>query len=206
MSQVITFIDYTPAPRFDGNPWTLVDIQEADTEDGTWATIETITLDPVDDDPEFPMSRSFTTEDASDTLGLWYRLIFRDQTGDEEQPTLPVQNVASRAAYATVEELARVLKLRDPQTRWQELRRCIETAAIEIDAELGRAAPFSSPPALVVQVNLERAVEHWRQQEAPFGLIGLGTEFGGGAERVARDSWDRHAHKLAPLKESWGIA
>jgi hypothetical protein len=53
-------------------------------------------------------------------------------------------------------------------------------------------------------VNLERAVEHWRQQESPFGLIGLGAELP--AERTARDSWERHAHKLAPLKGQWGLA
>jgi hypothetical protein len=29
---------------------------------------------------------------------------------------------------------------------------------------------------------------------------------GGGAERLARDTWERHALKLAPAKNQWGIA
>ena len=42
-------------------------------------------------------------------------------------------------------------------------------------SELGRNGAFGTPyPPLVVQVNLERAVEHWQQQEAAFGIIGLG--------------------------------
>jgi hypothetical protein len=51
---------------------------------------------------------------------------------------------------------------------------------------------------------LERAVEHWRQQESPFGLIALGVDIP--AERSATDSWNRHAAKLAPLKQQWGLA
>jgi len=38
----------------------------------------------------------------------------------------------------------------------------------------------------------------------PFGAIGLGADTG--PAFVGRDTWDRHAHKLAPLKVSWGIA
>ena len=59
-------------------------------------------------------------------------------------------------------------------------------------------------PVKSSQVNLERAVEHWRQQESPFGLVGLGPEMG--SSFTARDSWERHAHKLAPLKDQWGLA
>jgi hypothetical protein len=80
----------------------------------------------------------------------------------------------------------------------------LTAAAEEIDAELGRATPFDDPaPALVVQVNLERAVEHWHARPVGFGVIGLDTE---APVRLARDTWDRHAHKLAPLKETWGLA
>jgi hypothetical protein len=57
---------------------------------------------------------------------------------------------------------------------------------------------------LVVQVNLERAEEHWRQLESPFGLIALGVDVP--AERTGQNSWERHALKLAPLKQQWGLA
>jgi hypothetical protein len=53
-------------------------------------------------------------------------------------------------------------------------------------------------------VNLERATEHWQQMQSPFAVLGLGGD--AGAITVARDTWDRHAHKLAPLKAAWGIA
>jgi len=82
------------------------------------------------------------------------------------------------------------------------MARVLDVAAAEIDAELGTS--FGTPyPALVVEVNLERAVEHWQQQESPFGVIGLGDAV---PTMTARDSWDRHAHKLAPLKSTWGIS
>ena len=95
------------------------------------------------------------------------------------------------------------------------MERVLDVAAGEIDSEIGftldddgeQESPLAGwQIALATEVNLERAVEHWQQQEAAFGLMGLGSEFGGGVERIARDSWDRHAHKLAPLKQSFGIA
>jgi len=88
--------------------------------------------------------------------------------------------------------------------------RVLKTAADEIDSEIGTAdifgdaTPYSNPPALARQVNLERAVEHWQQEQSPFGILGLGEV--AGATYTAHDSWDRHAHKLAMLKSSWGIA
>jgi hypothetical protein len=107
-------------------------------------------------------------------------------------------------AYAEVSELAAILRV-DETAREEALTRVLESAATEIDAELGRSEAFEDPPPdLVVEVNIERAVEHWRQMESPFGLIGIGIETG--AAFASADSWSRHAQKLAPLKESWGLA
>jgi hypothetical protein len=111
--------------------------------------------------------------------------------------------------YTDTTELARVLKIRTP-TREQEdaMQRVLDVAEGEIDSEIDLADDAEALAgwqlALCAEVALERAVEHWRQQESPFGLIGLGAEFG--ATHTARDSWDRHAHKLAPLKNQWGLA
>lgn len=211
MSQVITFENYQPTPRYDSIPWTEARIQEAETADAEnvdWTTIDTITLDPVDADPENPATRDFTTENASDASGLWYRIIFVDADGDELLPTTPVQNVPPITAYATVSELARILKIRTPSDEQRDaMERVLLTAAGEINAEIDLASDEGLAGwqvALAAEVNLERAVEHWRQQESPFGLIGLGPEMP--AERTARDSWERHAHKLAPLKSQWGLA
>ena len=62
---------------------------------------------------------------------------------------------------------------------------CCSTAAGEINSEIDLAADEGLAGwqvALAAEVNLERAVEHWRQQESPFGLIGLGCGAAGGAD------------------------
>lgn len=219
MSQVISFTEYTPAARYDSLAWTEVRIYESDAAydtrtlalAGTWTLIDTITLSPVELDPADPIARSFTTENGSATTGLWYRVVFADADGDVSLPTTPVQNVDTDPVvpYATVEELARILKIRTPSAEQETaMERVLEVAAGEINAEIDlsdEADPLSGwQLALTAEVNLERAVEHWRQMESPFGLIGLGPEMP--AERTARDSWERHAHKLAPLKSQWGVA
>src|SRR4029453_9618504 len=87
------------------------------------------------------------------------------------------------------------------------MQRCLDAAAEEIDWELGYTAEAPAPippPPLVEEVNIERAVEHWRQSFSPFGVIGVGAE----SEPIvtARDTWYRHARKLAPLKLTYGVA
>lgn len=208
---VLTLENVQPTPRYDAEPWTEALIQEAataDAVDADWTTIETVTLTPVDADPTAPASRDFTTANASDTAGLWYRVIFSDANGDQLLPTVPVQNIAPIVAYATVTELARILKIRQPsQEQTDAMERVLLAAAGEINAEIDLDTDQGLSGwqvALAGEVNLERAVEHWRQQESPFGLLALSVDVP--AERTARDSWERHALKLAPLKGQWGIA
>lgn len=97
MAQVITFEDFTPIARYDETPWTLARIEEAASDSGPWTQIDELTLDPVDDDPENPQSRNLTTELASSTADLWYRIIFVDGTGDISAPTDPIQNTGHQA-------------------------------------------------------------------------------------------------------------
>lgn len=205
MAQVITFEGYRPPPRYDLNPWTEVLIYEAATSTGTGTLIETIALNPVDADPADPAYRDFTTE-LGTAPELWYWVVFKDGSGDESQPTDPIQNLQS--SYASVDELFRILKIRTPSDEQRAAgSRVLATAYGEINSEIDLAATAELEGwqlSLVAEVNLERAVEHWRQQEAPFGLVSLGEL--GGAERTARDTWERHAHKLAPLKNQWGFA
>lgn len=213
MAQVITFEDYRPAPRYDGLAWTSAELYESATSsvDSAYTLLETFTLDPVDADPENPAFRDFTTELADDAMDLWYYFVFKDASGDESQATAPVQNTEADAfaSYGSVSELFRILKIRSPSAeQTTAAERVLLAAAGEINAEIDLADDASLAGwqhALATEVCLERAVEHWRQQEAPFGLMPLGGEIGG-AERTARDSWDRHAHKLAPLKNQWGLA
>ena len=210
MPQVITFEDYTPTPRYDGNPWTQVEIEEAATEDAAvWTLIDTIAISPVDADPENPATRSFTTELASNLPGLWYRLTFLDATGDDSLPTDPVQNVADDIVpYASVSELARILKIRAPSDEQEiAMRRVLIAAAVEINAEIDVDDDTELTGAqlrLCEQVNLQRAAELWAMQEVPTGIVGIGGEFG--ATHMARNTWDKYAYTLAPIKDQWGFA
>jgi hypothetical protein len=109
--------------------------------------------------------------------------------------------------YTTTDELARVLEMRSPSAaQVADMQRMIDAAGLEIVSECGTAYGTAAPAgtlALLAEVNLERAVEHWQQSKAPFGVVGFGDSI---PVMVARDTWDRHAHKLAPLKTSWGLA
>ena len=110
--------------------------------------------------------------------------------------------------YTTTEELARLLK-QNEVTFHDQLEAVLNAAAGEIDSELGLfeddAVALSEDwqLALAAQVQLERAMEHWKQQQMSFGILGLDAE---GPIRLARDTFERHAMKLAPLKQSWGLA
>ncbi len=208
MSVVVSLEDFRPAPRYDSLPWTEARIEEGTASVGPWTILETQTLSPVDSDPANPVYRNFTT-----ALGTaeeqWYRIVFTDATAATGLPTVPIQNVEDdRAVYASVSELAQLLRVNASQ-RHDALMRVLKSAADEIDHEIGTAdingldLPYSNPPPVAREVNLERAVEHWKQEQSPFGIIGIGDEQ---TAYTARDSWDRHAHKLAILKGSWGIA
>lgn len=111
-------------------------------------------------------------------------------------------------AYADVAELQVLLRIDSPTTLQAEaMQRALDEAAAEIDWELGYSPDTPAPdppPALVVGVNLDRAVEHWRQSYSPFGVIGVGAE----SEPIvtARNSWHRHHLKLAPLRTRQGVA
>jgi hypothetical protein len=136
--------------------------------------------------------------------------VFIDADASTGLPTFPIQNVDDdRPVYASVSELAQLLKVNATQ-RHNSLMRVLKSAAFEIDREVGatdvdgNTTPYSNPSPLVRQVNLERAVEHWQQEQTPFGLIGIGSEFG--PTRTATDTWKRHAEKLSFLKGEWGLA
>jgi hypothetical protein len=83
LAYVVTLRDFRPSPRHDNLPWTIAKIQESEAQAGPFTTIETITLSPVEPDPEHPLARDLTTNDATLPAG-WYRLVFRDAAGREE--------------------------------------------------------------------------------------------------------------------------
>jgi len=211
MGEVITFVGYRPPARYDSLPWTNARVEEASAVDGVFTQIDTFVLSPTDLDPVNPQARSFTTENGT-ASGYWYRVVFVDGTGDTSQPTTPVQNLpgsdVAPHAYATVNQLAALLNLAVPTVAQTEgMQRVLNAAAAEIDWELAFtvAAPAPvPPPPLVVQVNLARAVELWKEAWTGFGIVPLGPDVV--PVVTARDSWHRHARTLAPLKTQWGIS
>lgn len=89
MTYVITFEDFTPAPRFDEVSWTGVTIEEAEFQDGPYTQIDTLVI-ASDTDPEHPLPRSFTTRNATIASGGWYRMTFTDDLGGQG-PVTPIK-------------------------------------------------------------------------------------------------------------------
>lgn len=111
-------------------------------------------------------------------------------------------------SYVDTDELARVLKITNPsQEQVDAMQRVLDAATREIDSEIDRTdMPLTDPEeiALAEQVCIQRASELWFLQEVPLGLAGIGSEFG--TAHLARNSWEKYAYTLAPLKEQFGIA
>lgn len=158
------------------------------------------------------------TRTAPGTAGQYVLIWSQDGTLNPDQVVTEDLTVSGFAgdgdsvsgdAYATTDELFRILKIRNPSDEQvNAAQRVLVAAAGEINTEIDRASDDAAlsgwQVSLAAEVNLERAVEHWRQQEAPFGLLGVGGDLT--PTFSARDSWERHALKLAPLKEQWGLA
>lgn len=116
-------------------------------------------------------------------------------------------------AYVEASELLSVLKIRSPSDEENALaERCVTAAAVEIDSEIDLDLTDEDNPddplsddelTLAAQVNLDRAIEHWQQAK---GQVAFGLLSDAGGILTARNSWERHAEKLAPLKRGWGMA
>lgn len=165
---VITFEDYKPADRHPplDTPWTEARIEES--ADGiTWETVDTVTLDPVDEDPTDPTSRSFSTASASLEPG-YYRIVWIDED-DNEQATSPV--IFPPLATVTPADVAPhvIQYLRDAGGREDEDGNLITTFTDETHVTPGDVVPLiaeatslvlstlESPPRLIDPVTAERA-------------------------------------------------
>lgn len=102
-------------------------------------------------------------------------------------------------AYAEVETLAAKLSV-NPTNKADDLARVLDAATLEIDREIN--GPLISPTteelALLETVCLSRAQDLWTIEGLPVGVIGLGGET---PLMTPRDSWERHARTLAPLRD-----
>ena len=110
--------------------------------------------------------------------------------------------------YATTDELLAILNVRSASAaQIAKAERVMLAAAGEINRELDLSAVQALDGfgvAMAAQVNLARAAELWKEEEIQFGILGIGSEVG--TTYIARDTWDKHAIKLATLKGQWGFA
>ena len=109
-------------------------------------------------------------------------------------------------AYCTIDQLAEALRVAVTAANTDALTACCEAAAAEIDHSIdsGQAPDYAEPwPPLVNRVNILRAVEWWKANDAAFGVIGYDQT---GAIRTPRNGFARHAMALLPAKVQFGVA
>jgi len=111
-------------------------------------------------------------------------------------------------SYATVDQLAAALRMRVTAQNTDDLQRCLDASALEIDAWLDRPVDDPVPSdagsqALAASVNIARGLEWYKANDAAFGAIGFADS---GVLRVPGDTFARHAAILIPLKLQYGIA
>lgn len=108
--------------------------------------------------------------------------------------------------YATADQLAEALRLQVTAKNAATLEACIDAASTEIDQFLDRpaASPLPiPPPALIVRVCVNRAVEWWKAADAAFGALGFD---GTGVLSAPRDGFARHGRDLIAFKSRFGVA
>ena len=108
MAYTRSFEDYAPPARYDGLPFTEVDIRESATETGTYSVLETIALSPTDSDPENPALRNFTTALATEAEG-WYVIRWRDDAGATFDSDAVQYLTGATDATATKAKLSRMV-------------------------------------------------------------------------------------------------
>lgn len=105
MTYVQSFSAVTPPPRYDAVAWTDLEIWESETQDGTFALIDTQAI-AVDATPQSPNTIEVTTTLAELPVG-WYRFRFLDAIPNYSNFTASVLAPAGAdgSVYFTVAEL-----------------------------------------------------------------------------------------------------
>lgn len=112
-------------------------------------------------------------------------------------------------AYATTDELFRILKISSPTTEQTAAAQGdIDTATIEINAELDwaddHAAATTEERELLNGVCIDRAADLWRHRESAPGILSVLDE--STPAIPGRYSFARYTARLSVLKQKWGIA
>jgi hypothetical protein len=142
---LINFVNYTPPERYDQVAWSEASIEEAELSGGPWATIQSVRLEPVDEDPTSPAPRSFSTTNGSFVDG-WYRIVFRDPYGGVSDPTLAWRNASDETSQLkpSVQDLGSFMRART-------------TVAGSAGREAGAFTSQTRPTAVEAQKEIDRA-------------------------------------------------
>jgi hypothetical protein len=108
-------------------------------------------------------------------------------------------------AYASVEQLAAALRVAVTPKNSDLLDQSLAAAAIEIDHYCDRLPddPIAADDPLAGMVNIARAIEWFKANDAAFGAVGFADI---GVLSAPADPFARHAATLTPLKVQFGIA
>jgi hypothetical protein len=107
MPYLVTLDNYTPSARLsDAGVWTQARYQYAASRQGSWTTILTENLSPVDTDPTLPLTRDLDVIVPDLGYPGWLRVVFIDAGGNQE-PTEPVY--VGSAIRPTVLEVANLM-------------------------------------------------------------------------------------------------
>jgi hypothetical protein len=111
MSVIHTLLDARPPRRIDGVPWTQVRPEHSVNEDGPWTADPTLSLSPVDTDPNDPQKRDVTF--ASEVAEAFFRLTFLDADENQSPPTDPAYDDGSGVDWRpTTADVAAILRAR----------------------------------------------------------------------------------------------
>jgi hypothetical protein len=152
MPTVRTFSGFRPSPRADDVPWNRIRIgegAEGGTIEGPFTILETQALSPLDDHPEDPVRRDFTTELAELTEG-WYELVFLDAGDNLDEPIYVHWPVAY--GYPTTAELLSQSNVPELLALDEEAQESLRLAAIvSIETWTGQSFTFSQAETVDVE-------------------------------------------------------
>ncbi len=141
MPTIHTLLDARPPARTDDVPWNRARIEQSATETGSFTTTTTITLDPLDSDPEVPDPRDFTFQSSLEEG--WFRIVWLDESDLTSPPTDPVFDDGTGVAWRpTTLDVEAMIRARGPFTSTsrptaEQVEDLINRAVDEIAGRIG---------------------------------------------------------------------
>jgi hypothetical protein len=133
-----SFESFSPPRRYDGQAFTQALIRECETQEGTYATIDTITLFPLDTNPASPQSRNFTTSNAT-LPDAWYIIRWVDALGAsfDSDPVLYRTGTGGSGSVVTVAEVREFCESVGVETTDAEIEEARDLAEARIEDACG---------------------------------------------------------------------